>query len=280
MSSEAALHHLDAAPPRRENFPVASLLLPRSVRRHLLAVYGFARRVDDIGDEAPPGERRELLDAVDADLRRLYAGRPPHLGVVRVLAPTVRACAVPAEPFHHLVEANRRDQEVSRYETFADLLGYCALSANPVGRIVLHVFGAATPDRIALSDRICSALQILEHCQDVGEDLARGRVYLPAEDLRRLGCAEADLTAVQNTEPLRDVVALQTRRAAHLLDEGAPLVGTLPGVARTAVAGYVAGGRAVVAALERHGHDVLGRAVRPRRTVLLRAWLRILARGR
>lgn len=269
----------------RENFPVAARLLPRAHRDHLLAVYGFARFVDDVGDEAcpggpgGPGERLRLLDAVEADLDRLYAGETPRLWPVGALARAVETHAIPAGPFHRLVEANRRDQAVIRYETFDDLLDYCALSANPVGHIVLHVFGGATPPRLTLSDRVCSALQIVEHCQDVGEDYRRGRVYLPGEDLRRLGCAEADLAGRTTPAPLRRVVALQAGRAARLLEDGPPLVASLTGFARVAVAGYVAGGRATVAALRRCDHDVLGRAVRPRRTRLLAAWLRTFTTG-
>jgi squalene synthase HpnC len=275
-----AFEDLDAAPARRENFPVASRLLPPAYRRHLLAIYIFARYVDDIGDEADPADRLTLLDAVDADLGRLYTGRTPRLPAVRALAPTVAAFSIPAEPFLRLVEANRQDQTMTRYDTFADLLAYCELSANPVGRIVLHIFGAATPPRAALSDRICTALQIVEHCQDVGEDHARGRVYLPAEDLRRFGCADDDLAATSTPRRLREVIALQAARASGLLDEGAPLVGTLRGFARTAVAGYVAGGRATVAALRRGGHDVLAQPIRPRRARLLAFWVRILMKGR
>ncbi|GAA4191845.1 squalene synthase HpnC [Microbispora amethystogenes] len=264
----------DAA--RRENFPVASRLLPRGYRRDLMAVYGFARYVDDAGDEADPAERPALLDAVEADLGRLYAGGVPRLPAVRALAPLVARRAVPSAPFLHLVEANRRDQVVRRYDTFAQLLGYCELSANPVGRIVLHVFGLATPERARLSDLVCSALQVIEHCQDVAEDHARGRVYLPAEDLRRFGAGEADLAAAHASPRLRRVIALQARRAATLLDEGMPLLETLRGFARTAVAGYVAGGRAQLVALERRRHDVLGGAPRARRHAVLREWARVL----
>ncbi|GIH61746.1 squalene synthase HpnC [Microbispora siamensis] len=264
----------DAA--RRENFPVASRLLPRAYRRDLMAVYGFARYVDDVGDEAAPAERPALLDAVEADLGRLYAGGSPRLPAVRALAPLVTGRGVPRTPFLNLVEANRRDQVVRRYDTFAQLLAYCELSANPVGRIVLHVFGVATPERARLSDRICSALQVIEHCQDVGEDHARGRVYLPGEDLRRFGCREADLDAPRTSPRLRRAVALQARRAATLLDEGMPLLETLSGFARTAVAGYVAGGRATLAALERGRHDVLGGAVRARRRAVLSEWVHVL----
>lgn len=261
-----------------ENFPVATRLLPARHRAHLLNVYGYARLVDDIGDEAPAGERTALLDLVERDLDRIYAGTGPELPVMRDLARTVAACAIPAEPFRRLVRANRQDQEVSRYATFDDLLAYCALSAEPVGHIVLHVFGAATPDRLRLSDRVCTALQIIEHCQDVAEDFRGGRVYLPEDDLRRFGCTEDDLTAAVTPTRLRGVVALQARRAGRLLDEGAPLTARLHGFARVAVAGYVAGGLAALSALDRDAYDVLGRPSRPGKTRLLVEWSRTLGR--
>lgn len=260
-----------------ENFPVASRLLPRRYRRHLLAVYGFARLVDDVGDEVPPDERGNLLQAIEDDLDRMYAGAA-QLAVFRELEPTARACGIPPEPFRALIEANRQDQRVSRYRTYQELLDYCTLSANPVGHIVLHVFGVATPERMRLSDRICTGLQLVEHWQDVVEDRARGRVYLPQEDLERFGCGEEDLAAPAPRR-VRDLVAFETQRAAGLLDEGAPLVGTLRGFARLAVAGYVAGGRAAVAAIRAAGHDVTGATPRPRPARVLGEWLWLLGRG-
>jgi squalene synthase HpnC len=262
----------------RENFPVATRLLPARHREHLLNVYGYARLVDDIGDEAPPDERAGLLDLVEADLDRVYAGTRPRLPVLRDLSRTITACRIPAEPFRRLLEANRRDQEVTRYATFDDLLGYCAYSADPVGHIVLHVFGAATPDRLALSDKVCTALQIIEHCQDVGEDHRNGRIYLPGDDLKRFGCTEDDLAAKSTPTRLRGVVALQAKRAGALLDEGAALTGRLQGFARVAVAGYIAGGLATLAALDRGAYDVLGSPPRPRKTRLLAEWSRTLGR--
>jgi squalene synthase HpnC len=245
-----------------ENFPVASRLLPRRVRPHLLAIYGFARLVDDIGDEAP-GDRVGLLDWVEEELNRIYAGKEPEHPVMRALAPTVHACALPDAPFRRLVEANRRDQVVTRYETFDELLGYCDLSATPVGELVLHVFGAATPERIALSDPICAGLQVAEHLQDVAEDRSRGRVYLPREDLAAFGCTDGDLDAASAGPALRALVAFEADRARALLAEGAPLARRLPARPRLAVAGFVAGGRAALDALERAGYDVLGAAARP-----------------
>lgn len=261
-----------------ENFPVATRFVPSGLRRHLLAVYAFARLVDDVGDEAP-GDRWHHLDTIEADLDRAYAGSP-QLPVMRDLAVTVRARAVPKEPFRRLIEANRQDQLVSRYDTFDSLLAYCTLSANPVGHIVLHLFGAATEERTALSDRVCTALQLAEHWQDVAEDLARGRVYLPAEDLYRFGVAEPDLAAGVAAPHVRQLMAFETRRAAQMLDSGAPLVRTLSGFARVATAGYVAGGRAALAAIAGRDHDVLSGTARPRRSRLVAEWLWLLAGGR
>ncbi|WP_199432332.1 squalene synthase HpnC [Qaidamihabitans albus] len=249
---------------RSENFPVALRLLPRAHRRHLLALYSFARLVDDAGDEAP-GDRDRLLDTIARDLDRIYTGVFPADRLYQELAVTVRECDLPRRPFERLIEANRQDQRVHRYRTFDDLAAYCTLSADPVGHLVLHAFGAATPERLRLSDRVCTALQLLEHCQDVAEDAAAGRIYLPAEDLERFGVGEDDLRAVRAGRPLRALLGFQVQRAVALLDAGTPLVGTLAGAARLAVAGYVAGGRATAVALADAGFDVLAATPRPTR---------------
>jgi squalene synthase HpnC len=289
-----------AAQASGENFPVALRLLPARYRKRLEAVYGFARAVDDMGDEAPPGERARLIDELEADLGRLYqfqneslrggprpaappagaATEQPRIGVIRALAPAVAECAIPQQPFTDLIEANRQDQVVSRYQTFGELARYCELSANPVGRIVLHVFGVATPDRIALSDWVCTALQLAEHWQDVAEDFQAGRIYLPAEDMHRFGCQEADLAADRAAPQLKALLAFEVQRARELLDEGAPLVGNLRGAARVAVAGYVAGGRAALAAIAAAGYDVLRATPRPRRSRIAREALSSYAAGR
>jgi len=239
-----------------ENFSVASIVLGRDNRRHLTAIYGYARLVDQIGDDVE-GDRRAALDAVETDLARLFDGAEPVHPVLRELAPSVRELGLPARPFERLIEANRRDQDVGVYETFDELVSYCDLSANPVGELVLHVFGVATPDRIALSDRVCTALQLAEHWQDVAEDRAAGRIYLPAEDLDRFGVQVADLDDPSAGLGLRELMAFEVARARTLLDEGAPLVGRLGGRARIAVAGYVGGGRAALDAIEAAGYDVL-----------------------
>jgi squalene synthase HpnC len=254
-------------------------MLPRRPRGHLIAIYAYARFVDDLGDEAD-GDRLRLLDAVDADLDRLGAGLPPQLPAVAELAGTVRGCDLPLQPLRDLVAANRMDQRVSRYDTFDDLRDYCVLSANPVGQLVLHVAGQATEDRLALSDDVCTGLQIVEHLQDLGEDYRAGRIYLPRHDLAEFDVTEADLAAPTASAQLRKLVAAEAAAAAAMLASGRPLVASLRGWARFAVAGYVAGGMAAIAALKTCDFDTLGHAARPAsRTVAVQA-LRLLVSRR
>jgi squalene synthase HpnC len=259
-----------------ENFPVASRVLPRRTRAHLLALYGFARLADELGDSAE-GDRLAALDELERDLDRAYRGEAHHPLLVR-LQPALRECALPREPFVRLIEANRTDQRVSSYATWEQLRGYCALSANPVGELVLGVFGLATRERIGHSDAICTALQLAEHCQDVAEDRDRGRVYLPAEDLARFGASVRDLSAEHASEPLRRTIAFEIDRARELLREGTPLIDELPGMReRLAIAAFIAGGRAALDAIERARCDVLAgpaRASTPRRALALLSTLR------
>jgi squalene synthase HpnC len=271
----------EAVPDRRalvakaadENFPVGGLLLDGTRRRLLLAIYGFARLVDDIGDEVE-GDRGALLERVESELERGCGGEQPRHGAIAAVAEPIRTGALPLEPFRRLIEANRRDQRVNRYESFEELLGYCRLSAAPVGELVLHVFGAATAENIALSDRICAGLQITEHVQDVREDHARGRVYIPAADLRRCACAVADLGRPTPTPQLRELIRLEVSRARALLDDGAPLLRRLRGRARLAVAAYLGGGRAALEAIEAADFDVFSHTPRAGRLRRAKATLR------
>jgi squalene synthase HpnC len=297
-----------------ENFPVALRVLPGAYRRHLTNLYCFARLTDDLGDEVrgewgdgqslprgvwgdgspqeekqggsggdrPPEAalRLRLLDELAADVDLIYEGGTPDSPVMRAMADTVRQCGVPPEPLRDLIQANRQDQQVTRYRTFPELQRYCELSANPVGRIVLYIFGAATPERITLSDRICTALQLAEHWQDVAEDLGHGRIYLPGEDLERFGCTEADLAQPTAGPAVRELISFEVSRAGRLLDEGAPLVGTLRGWARLSVAGYVAGGRAALAAIREQRYDVLSGTPRPRKPKLAAELVKAYVRRR
>jgi squalene synthase HpnC len=264
--TRAVLSHLAArsgAQMGDENFPVALRFLPRHARADLARVYAFARFVDDVGDEAP-GDRLQLLDVVEAELRDVHDAAPT-LAPVAELKLVLAEHEIPIETPLHLIAANRVDQHTARYDSFDDLLAYCQLSAAPIGQMVLHIAGAATPANVADSDAVCAALQVLEHCQDVGEDARAGRVYLPGADLRPAGVGDAELLTAHTDPRVRQIVAVQVGRARDLLVAGRPLVGRLHGWARVAVAGFVAGGLATADALDAADFDVLGRTVRPSR---------------
>ncbi|MER5849548.1 squalene synthase HpnC [Streptomyces sp. NPDC002012] len=296
--------HPDAAVPSTldkaadENFPVAPFFLPRAWRDDLMAVYGYARLVDDIGDGdlAPGGadarhlgldpaqteDRLAMLDALEADLHRVFdtAGDGPRHPLLRALRPTVRRCALTPDPFLGLIEANRQDQKVRRYGTYEDLVSYCELSANPVGRLVLQITGTASPERIRRSDAVCTALQIVEHLQDVAEDLGRDRIYLPADDMARFHVRETDLAAPSGGASVRSLVAYEAERARELLNEGTPLVGSVHGRLKLLLAGFVGGGRAALTAIAAAGFDVLPGPPKPTKPSLLREVGVVLRRAR
>ncbi|MFI0235675.1 squalene synthase HpnC [Streptomyces sp. NPDC016845] len=268
-----------------ENFPVAPFFLPRAWRDDLMAVYGFARLVDDIGDGdlAPGGadarllgvsperadDRLAMLDAFEADLHRVFESTPRH-PLLAALQPTVRRRSLTPEPFVRLIEANRQDQLVSRYETYDDLVAYCELSANPVGRLVLAITGTATPERVRRSDAVCTGLQIVEHLQDVAEDLGRDRIYLPAEDMKEFHVQESDLAAATAGASVRALVAFEAERALRLLNEGTPLVGSVHGRLKLLLAGFAGGGKAAVHAITAVSYDVLNGPPKPTKLQLLR----------
>jgi len=263
-----------------ENFPVALRILPASTRRHLLAVYGFARLADEIGDDGGTSEDRlAALDWLDREVEATFAGRPTH-PITRAIAQSLDDVDLPEPPFHALIEANRRDQCVARYETFDDLVGYCALSANPVGHLVLAIFGLATPERIRLSDRVCTGLQLVEHWQDVREDYVAGRVYLPATDLAAFGVNEESLRAPTASPELRTLVRFEVARAREWLGAGLPLVASLRGWARITISGYVAGGLAACDEIDRIGGDVLAQKSSPARLGVVQRAIGIMRAAR
>ncbi|UNZ16525.1 squalene synthase HpnC [Streptomyces sp. 891-h] len=290
---------------KAENFPVAPRFLPRAWRDDLMAVYGFARLVDDIGDgdlgASGPAHASSLglapdqtddplamLDAFEADVHRVFEDAapggtpPPGPGhpLLRALVPTVRRRGLTPEPFLALIEANRQDQKVRRYATYAELLAYCELSANPVGRLVLAITGTTTPERVHRSDAVCTGLQIIEHLQDVAEDLARDRIYLPAEDMARFRVSEADLASPTANASVRALIAYETERALALLDEGVPLARSVHGRLRLLLAGFTGGGRAAAAALRAARYDVLGQVPRAGTAGVLReTWASLRGKG-
>jgi squalene synthase HpnC len=275
----ADLPGIDTLDRRRsaENFPVALRLLPARTRADLIAIYGFARLVDEIGDSYP-GDRWAALDWLERDLEAIADHRGPRHPAVRRLGPTIQRLGIGLGPCRDLIEANRRDQWQTSYATFDDLLDYCRLSANPVGRMVLAVFEVADPLAPGLSDDVCSALQVIEHLQDVGEDAAAGRVYLPADDLTRAGCSAGDVGEDSASPELRAVIREQCGRAATLLDSGPPLLDLVKGRGRLALAGFVAGGWATLDAIEAADLDVLGRTCTPSKRGTVRHMARLLLR--
>jgi squalene synthase HpnC len=253
---------------RTENFPVASLLFPRRLRPHLRAVYGFARLVDILGDEVE-GDRLAALDELERELDACYEGEPSW-PVMRVLRPTIREFGLPREPFLRLIEANRMDQRISAYETWAELEEYCRHSADPVGRLVLGLLRlAADPELVAASDDVCTGLQLVNFLQDVPRDLALGRIYLPLEDRRRFG-----VTVLDGPSPeLKELLRFESERARALLGAGRILHARIGGRVGRAVGLFARGGLAALEALEAADWDVFTRRPRPSRTRLALAAL-------
>jgi squalene synthase HpnC len=239
------------------------MLAPRDLRADVRAIYAYCRVTDDIGDvgEAAAGERLAGLDAWEADLVAAVGGQGDDPVLVAV-ADVIRRRALPMEHFTRLIEANRMDQRITRWESHDDLLEYCAHSATPVGRMVLGVLGIDDPSRVALSDATCAGLQLANFWQDIRRDLEeRDRVYLPREDMAIFGVSVDDLRAPSATPALRDLVRMQVGRARALLVEGAPLRGMVPWRVRLDIAMFTAGGTWVCDSIAGQDYDTI--AARP-----------------
>lgn len=244
-----------------ENFSVGTRLLPAHVRKHAYVLYAFCRAVDDAGDDSP-GDRLAVLSQWEVDLRRCYGGTPRH-PILCGLQQTIRQFHLPIEPFLLLIEANRMDQRVHRYPTFADLLHYCCHSANPVGDLFLRLLGYTEAHRRELANATCTALQLTNFWQDIAEDLAvRNRIYIPQEDLVAFGCTEADLRAGRVTPQFQRLLAFEIDRTRELFRRGLTLIGMVKGIARVDVALFSLGGLKILDLIERRGYDVFHR--RPR----------------
>ena len=255
-----------------ENFTVGSLLLPRAMLPHIYALYAYCRTVDDLGDEAVPEPARppvnpelesvtaayrlSLLDWWQSELESCYAGSPQH-PVMVALQQTIRTFDLPPEPFIKLIDANRLDQQSQRYPTYADLLHYCDHSANPVGRLFLHIFGYRDVERQALSDATCTALQLANFWQDVARDYQKGRIYLPQEDLDYFGYTETELAAGVVNAAFRRLLAFEVARTMELFVQGAALPTMLDGRVKLDVALFTRGGVAVLDAIRERNYDVL-----------------------
>ena len=268
---ELAAARIDARA-RGENFPVASFLAPAWARPHLRAIYGFARLVDTLGDEGQ-GDRLALLDELEREL-----DGPPKTEVMRRLHATIGAQSLPLDPFRRLIEANRIDQRKARYGTWDEVREYCTYSANPVGQLVLGVYGRLDePALVEMSDAVCTGLQLVNFLQDPPRDLELGRVYLPQEDLRRFSVTEDEL-AGPGSERFRSLARFESERARSLLSRGFPLACELGGRAGRSVALFARGGLAALEALERAEYDVFTRRPSPSAFALGRVALQELLR--
>lgn len=242
-----------------ENFSVASWFLPQRLRQHFFNVYAYCRISDDLGDEVgDPSASLQLLDQWESELQACYTGSPRH-PVFVALAETVQKFEIPQQTFADLLTAFRQDQRITRYDTFDDLLAYCHYSANPVGHLVLYLCGYRDAERQALSDWTCTALQLANFWQDVSVDYAKGRIYIPLEDLRRFRVAGADIAAQRNTTQFCDLMQFQVDRARGWFDRGLPLIEKVDKELAIDLELFSRGGQEILNAIEAQGYNVLGR---------------------
>lgn len=213
-----------------ENFPVASLFVPKNIRRYVWAIYAFARTADDFADE--PGytiaERMDNLTRWEQNLHECYSGNPTHR-IFAALADTVERFQIPIELFLDLLAAFRSDVTVTRYETFDDLLAYCKKSANPIGRLMLILFNYRSDAITGLSDNVCTALQLTNFWQDVSVDIKKNRIYIPLEDLEEFGCTEENVLGSNSSEEFRNLIAFEVQRTVDLFLAGRPLLSLVDG---------------------------------------------------
>jgi squalene synthase HpnC len=260
-----------------ENFHVATWFLPKALRPHFHAIYAYCRVSDDLGDEV--GNRSAalaLLDVWGRELDACYEGRARH-PVFVALAETIRACSIPKEPFADLLTAFRQDQTVTRYRTMQDVLGYCRYSANPVGRLVLYACGEVSEEKFRLSDATCSALQLANFWQDVREDYARGRIYIPLEDMQRFGITEEVIASGLATDAFRSLLREEVSYARKMFHEGLPLIGMVNRELAVDLDLFSRGGLEILNAIEHRNFDVLSGRPAIARSTKLRLALRALS---
>lgn len=241
-----------------ENFTVASWFLPDNKRKHIYAIYAFCRTVDDLGDEHV-GDRVKALDEWELDLRRCYDNDVPHHPFLIALQETIHEFDIPIMPFLKLIQANRIDQSTTRYQTYRDLKYYCEHSANPVGQLILYIFGYQDEERRRLSDYTCSALQLSNFWQDVVRDYAMGRIYIPLEDMQKFGYTEKQLSQKLFTSQFRNLMEFEVERTMSLFLKGTELVKSLDGHFKLDVALYSIGGMKILDAIKNQGYDILAK---------------------
>lgn len=241
-----------------ENFPVASILMPKRLRKPVAAIYHFARAADDIADEGDLSdpERLKQLDEFRAELTRISTGETPLTGLFKNLAVEIRQHTLPLQPFHDLLDAFSQDVIKKRYANFADLLDYCRRSANPVGKLLLHLYDEATPQNITYSNAICTGLQIINFWQDIAKDYAIGRIYLPLNEIAQYGVNDAQIAQGTVDENWRTLMKFQVDRARAMMLSGAPLGSILTGRLGLEMRMIIAGGLRILDKLERAQFDM------------------------
>ena len=252
-----------------ENFSVASHLLPKHLRRDLYTIYAFCRHTDDLGDEAT-GDRLALLADWERELVHIYGGEPKH-PIMIALQDVMLRFDIPDEPFRKLIQANRMDQGLVRFETYDELTIYCEHSAMPVGQMVLYLLRDHSPESLQLSNATCMALQLANFWQDVARDYAMDRVYIPQEDMLRFGVAESDLARKSASPAFKSLLRFEVGRAQELFEQGLPLVGRVEGRMKLDIALFCKGGLRVLEAIQDGNYDVL--AKRPTVPALRKLWL-------
>lgn len=259
-----------------ENFPVASWLLPKRLRRPVEAIYRFARSADDIADEgdASASERLAGLAGYSASLDRIERGETPEDTIFGPLAREIRAHAIPLAPFRDLLSAFSQDVEKKRYADFGEVMDYCRRSANPVGRLMLHLYGDRDPRHLAYSDAICSSLQLINFLQDIAIDFEKGRVYLPQDELAALHVSEAQIAAGDTRGLWHMMMHKQIERARKLLQAGAPLGRALHGRIGLELRVTIRGGESILRKL----HADPGCVFDSRPVLTKKDWIFMLAR--
>ena len=295
--SENHLTDVLAEKAQRENFNVVSKLLPEGIKEHLTNIYNYCRYIDDIGDLSL-GKREENLRRAEQDLKEALDGATNNK-IFSAIATTVKKTSAPEKNLFDLIEANFMDQTIKKYDTFEQLCDYCKLSANPVGRLVLAAFGAYNDENAKLSDLICTSLQIIEHLQDIAEDYAEGRIYLPKEDLEKFHVEESMLEGKARTskaksklfeldfnrdvpaiaDELKRLLSFECGRARQLMLEGSPLLNALPSVAaKVAIAGFIGGGLAQLEAIEKSNYNVINIEIKASKISVVLNSLKMFAR--
>ncbi len=241
-----------------ENFPVASVLLPAPLRYPVSVIYRFARSADDFADEGdlPARQRLAQLDNYRQELRRLEADIAPQLPLFAELGAIVRENRLPLQLFHDLLDAFAQDVVKKRYADFAEVMDYCRRSANPVGRLLLHLFNAAAERNLEQSDAICSSLQLVNFWQDVEIDWRKDRIYLPQDEMRRFGVTERDIASGDASGQWQALMRFQVERARALIKSGAPLGRTLPGRIGLEIRTIVQGGLRILEKIDKARGDV------------------------